>query len=283
VRARGVEGPEVSVVIPVKDDAARLERCLDALAAQVGAPPFEVVVVDNGSSDGSGDRARRHPLAPRVLVELTPGSYAARNAGAAAAAAPLVAFTDADCIPAPGWVAQGAAALADHDVAGGAVHQRTGSPANTWERYDQAIYLRQRDLVEQQGYAATANLWVRRTAFDLVGPFDAELLSTGDLDWGMRARAAGLTAAYAEQAAVDHSTRSSLTQTWKLHRRLGAGWARVASRHPQVREALWLPLGLAIDSLAQTGEPLRRRQVAPVHLVAMTARRVGWLGQRVRR
>lgn len=58
----------VSVVVPVLDDAVRLAGCLDALHAQVGAPAFEVVVVDNGSADSSVAVARAHPLSA-VVVE----------------------------------------------------------------------------------------------------------------------------------------------------------------------------------------------------------------------
>lgn len=269
--------PDVSVVIPVKDDAGRLRLCLDALHAQVDAPTFEVVVVDNASSDGSSDAAREHPLGPLVVHEPRSGSYAARNAGVEAASAPLLAFTDADCTPSPTWVVRGVQALGRHAIVGGAVQQRPSARPSVWERYDCAMYLRQQDLVEMQGYGATANLWVRRETFAAVGPFDASLLSSGDLEWGGRARTAGHLTAYAEDVVVSHAARRSAAETWRLHRRLGAGWARVAAQHPEVREALRLPLGLVIDSIAAEGPPLRRRHVAHVHLLAMTARRAGWL------
>jgi hypothetical protein len=61
---------------------------------------------------------------------------------------------------------------------------------------------------------------------------------------------------------------------------LGAGWAVVRRQHPDVRAALWLSLGSVIEALAADGPPLRRRQVLPAHLVAMAARRVGWLTKR---
>ncbi len=273
----------VSVVVPVLDDAIRLAACLDALHVQVGAPPFEVVVADNGSQDSSASVARAHPLSPVVVVEPRRGSYAARNAGVAAAAAPQLAFTDADCVPAPDWVARGVAALAGHGIVGGDVRPVRSAEPTVWERYDRALYLRQRDLVEHQGFAATANLWVRREVFDAVGGFDPDLRSSGDLEWGRRAAAAGHRTRYDERVVVAHQPRTTAAGTWKLHKRLGAGWAVLADRHPEVRAGLWLPLGAVVDALAVDGEPLRRRQVAHVHALAMAARRTGWLRQRTSR
>jgi GT2 family glycosyltransferase len=268
----------VSVVVPVRDDAARLAACLDALHAQVGAPPFEVVVVDNGSTDASAATAAAHPLRPVVVHEGRRGSYAARNAGVAAARGALLGFTDADCLPAPDWVAEGTRALADAPVVGGDVVPVRSAQPSVWERYDRAVYLRQQDLVEQQGFAATANLWVRREVLEQVGGFDPALLSSGDLELGRRAAAAGHRTAYCRQARVGHAPRTSAGQTWRLHRRLGAGWAVLG-----VRGGRWLPLGMVVDAVAADGPPLRRRRLAPVHLLAMTARTTGWLAQSTRR
>lgn len=97
--------PRFSVVIPVRDGAAALGRALDSVLAQEG-PPFEVVVVDDGSSDdvagvvaGAGDARVR-------LVRQPPrGAAAARNAGAAEARGEYLVFLDADDLARPGWLA----------------------------------------------------------------------------------------------------------------------------------------------------------------------------------
>jgi glycosyltransferase involved in cell wall biosynthesis len=106
--------PGVSVVIPVKDDAAALERCLDALAHQTTLPA-EVIVVDNGSSDDSGAVAER--WGARLLHEREPGIPAAASKGYSAARHAVIARLDADSVPPPGWVAAGLAALAEHPEA----------------------------------------------------------------------------------------------------------------------------------------------------------------------
>jgi glycosyltransferase involved in cell wall biosynthesis len=93
--------PTVSVVIPVKDDAVLLRRCLAALAAQ-HLRPHEIVVVDNGSTDASADVAREYGA--RVVAEPEPGIPAASARGFDAAVGEVIARLDADCVPPPDWI-----------------------------------------------------------------------------------------------------------------------------------------------------------------------------------
>ena len=105
----------ISVVIPVKDDAPALSRCLGALASQSRAPD-EVVVVDNGSSDDSAALARA--AGARVVPCPTPGIPAAAATGYDAATGSIVLRLDADSLPGPDWVAAYAVAFRDRpDVA----------------------------------------------------------------------------------------------------------------------------------------------------------------------
>lgn len=91
----------VSVVIPVRDDAPALARCLDLLAEQT-LPPWEVVVVDNASSDDSAEVARR--AGARVVEEPRVGIPAAASAGYDAARGQVIARLDADSRPGPRWL-----------------------------------------------------------------------------------------------------------------------------------------------------------------------------------
>jgi glycosyltransferase involved in cell wall biosynthesis len=91
----------VSVVIPVKDDAAALERCLTLLTEQTVAP-LEVVVVDNGCTDDSPCVARRHGA--RLVTEPAPGIPAAASTGYDAALGDVIARCDADSVPPSDWV-----------------------------------------------------------------------------------------------------------------------------------------------------------------------------------
>jgi glycosyltransferase involved in cell wall biosynthesis len=275
-----VPDPHVSVVIPVRDGAVVLTRCLDALSRQENPPAFEVLVVDNGSTDASAEVAAGHPLRPRVLAEPTPGSYAARNAGIRAAAGRLLAFTDADCEPEPSWLAAGAAAAEHAEMVGGRV-TADGAASSPVARYDAALYLDQEAYVTDQGFAATANLFVRTDVAREVGGFDARLRSGGDLDFCRRAVTAGHRLAYSPDAVVRHRPRATYGELWRLHRRLGAGWAALARqgkrppfwKDPALR---WPTFEMVVRRVNETEPPLRRRRLAAVHATAMAAR---WTGR----
>lgn len=271
-------GPVVSVIVPARDAARTIAALLDALAAQT-VSPLEVVVVDDASVDDTARLLAEHPLPVRVVAGAGGGSYVARNLGLAVASAPVVAFTDADCLPEPDWLEQALAVLAPDVLVGGHVHQRRRDGAGRWERYDRATYLDQADLVAQ-GYAATANVVTHTETLRRLGGFDEAFRSSGDRELGQRAQAAGVTVVYAPAAVVQHEPRSTAGELWRLHRRLGAGWRLLARRGGAPawwREpALRVALGHVVEQVAADGPPLRRRQLAPVHAVAMAAR---WRGR----
>jgi glycosyltransferase involved in cell wall biosynthesis len=274
--------PRVSVVIPVLNEAMRITACLDAVAAQVDAPLMEVIVVDNGSRDSTLDLVRAHRVGARLTVERARGPYAARNAGIGAARGEIIAFTDADCLVDERWVARGAAVLdAGADLAGGRVVQMASTEPTIWERYDRATYLRQDRFIEKERFAATANLFVGAPVFADVGRFVPELTASGDLEFGRRATDAGYRLVYAPEAIVRHHPRTTLRDTWRLHRKLGMGFSELARfgirPRPWQDRAMRTRLGTIVDLVAADGPPVRRRQLAPVHALVLAALWVGRL------
>jgi len=94
----------ISVLVPFRDSADYVERCIRAVLTQ-DIPPdrYEVILIDNGSSDGSRTLAGRFSKV-RIVTEPKAGAYAARNRGVTEARGEILVFTDADCAPEPGWL-----------------------------------------------------------------------------------------------------------------------------------------------------------------------------------
>ena len=113
--------PDVTVVVCTRDRPRELERCLAALAAQ-RYPQFEILVVDNGATDGIADLCRARGVA--WIREPQPGLTRARNLGARAARGEIVAYIDDDAIAERGWLGALVHPFADPQVAAAAGHTR---------------------------------------------------------------------------------------------------------------------------------------------------------------
>ena len=203
----GDSQPILSVVVSTFNRSGDLERCLDAVLAQQDSPPHEVIVVDNNSTDDTrGVVERRQADRPhlRYVFEPRQGLPHARNAGIAAAAADVVAFTDDDIVVAPDWVASIARAFERHpeaDCIGGRVLPRWpagGPPA--WLSPAQLAPLALQDKgtaemrVDRSNAAPCligANFAFRRRAFERVGLFDPDYTRTQDREIQLRLWDAG--------------------------------------------------------------------------------------------
>lgn len=224
--------PFVSVVVPVFDHVDLLGKCLAALEAQsYPGDRFEVIVVDNGV-----DPPVPPSLCPphaRIVRESQPGAYAARNAGIRHAQGIVLAFTDADCVPAVDWLEAGVSVIrsTDADMVGGHFVCTLRRPAHPTapELYDTLMSFRQRVFVHS-GFAATGNMFARRSAFEAVGMFDGSLKSGGDVEWGRRVRGQGLKQVFAEEACVEHPTTGSLSRLIGKVRRVAGGAQDIANR-----------------------------------------------------
>lgn len=132
--------PSISVVIPVKNDAPMLERCLEALSAQTRAP-LEIVVVDNDSHDITPHVATW--WGARCIRELTPGIPAAASAGYDAADGDIIARLDADSVPSADWLARIEASFAeDPDLVAVTGPGRFASLTRPWRLVADLTYMR---------------------------------------------------------------------------------------------------------------------------------------------
>ncbi len=220
----GSAGPRASVIIPHLNTPELLARCLGSVAAQrLDSGDFEIIVVDNGSRV-SLDAVRAAFPQVRWLAEPQPGPGLARNCGIAAARSTTLAFIDADCRAAPGWLqtaVDAVEAAPDRAVVGGDVRIDFVDPEQLTgiEAYEAVFGFRQQMYIETKHFSVTANLAMARSVHAEVGPF-GDIAIAEDLDWGRRAHAAGYPTRYRPDMLVFHPARSdfaALTRKWQRH------------------------------------------------------------------
>jgi GT2 family glycosyltransferase len=220
----GPARPLISVIVPHLNQPEALETCLRCLDAQsLALDSFEIIVVDNGSAFAPESIVANHPNA-RLLSELEPGPGPARNAGVRAAKGEILAFIDADCRAHRDWLSnalQNMRSSPQGTILGGDVRVWRSLPDSFTgiEAYENIFQYRFKFFIEQHGYCGTGNLVVRRIDYEKVGPF-AGIEFAEDVEWGRRARTAGLTFRFVPNMLVFHPARQSLQELyakWDRH------------------------------------------------------------------
>jgi GT2 family glycosyltransferase len=199
--------PPISVVIPTRDRHASLRRTVEALTAQQTARPWELIVVDDGSTPPVGEDAVAGVEHARIVRREGAGPAKARNAGVAAAGGDLVLFTDDDTEPAPTWIEAAAAHLEAHPEELG-VEGVVRSPA-----YD-PLYAH--SLVnDAPGAYWTCNIGFRRAVLAELGGFseDYPYPHCEDLDLAYRALRRG-SIGFAPEMAILHHPRPLTARQW---------------------------------------------------------------------
>lgn len=215
--------PEVSVVIPVRDGRPHLAEQLDAMIAQDFAGSFEVVISDNGSTDGSAAFALAWDDRLRLRIvdsSGTAGVSHARNVGVRAAAAQMVLICDADDVVCPEWISRMTHALTSHDLVGGP--RRTDRinppPQAAWRPMPPRLPGAQSFML----YAVGSNTGFRRAVFDRISGYDERLVGGGDdMDFSWRAQLEGYDLGFAPGALVHYRVRPSLGTLYRQSRGYG--------------------------------------------------------------
>lgn len=226
--------PAISVVIPVFNGGDALRLCLDAVLASAH-DDFEVIVVDDGSTDGSAALAASRGVQV-IRQPRRRGPSAARNRGADAARGALLVLLDADVVVPPDALRRAAAFLAAHPGVAGlsAVYAAESRARGFGSQY---LNLKQRhfqlQLPELPDTAWTAFFVVRRAAFLACGGLDATLHhpAADDLVLGSRLAAAGHRLAFRRDIEVEHLKELSVLGTWRFHHVHAREWSRAARRY----------------------------------------------------
>jgi glycosyltransferase involved in cell wall biosynthesis len=227
--------PLASVIVPARDAQETLPRTLRALEVQQLEETFEVIVVDDGSTDRTAAIVRAAGSGVTLLTQPPLGPAAARNHGVRRSRGQLLAFCDADVAPVPGWLQQGIRALTDAELVQGRV---LPDPAAALGPFDRTIW-----VLHAAGLWETANLFVRRELFDRVGGFEQWLRpSSGkalaeDVWFGYRALRAGASTSFCPEALAHHAVfprdwREYAAERWRLKY-----FPAMAARMPELRRA----------------------------------------------
>lgn len=224
--------PKVSVIVPVWNGAATIGACLRSLLVQdYPSGRMEVLVVDNGSSDGSREICRSHGIVP--LIESRPGAGVARNLGLENASGEVIAFTDADCEVPSEWLSRAVRALGGAPAILGAIEPVPGGNRYARARASlHAEYLAEcRRLDEQDNLDRldTANAVLWKEVLDRVGGFHPDVFPAEDRELGARIADRAGAIRFAADVVVRHRYERGLLPSMRKAANLGSMWARLPS------------------------------------------------------
>jgi glycosyltransferase involved in cell wall biosynthesis len=266
------EAIEISVIVPAFQAADTIGQQLESLARQAFRGAWEVIVVDDASTDHTSSIAQsyrdRLPGLRVIRRPLRGGANAARNLGAAVARGTSLVFCDADDEADEGWLAAMAAGLADADGIGGRIDlDRLNSPRMAARRrpfaYESGLTIDPSLPLSPIG----ANCGVRRDVWKALGGFDEHLRWGGDdeTDFYWRLQFASYTLTYADEAVMGYRLRTQLGALLRQQYRWGY------SRRQLIRA-----YGRNSSSLGVSSEKLGRRAPTPTNLLSDLA---WWIGQ----
>lgn len=235
MKARDGDALLISVVVSSYRRAARLDALVASLNNQDLGGHYEILIVDNGSHDGTSavlsrlSASSQVPLRP-LRIETNSGAAPARNLGWRSARGSLIAFTDDDCSPQPGWLTALTRALAHSDF----VQGRTQPDPS--QRYLMNPFSRSIGISRESGFYETCNIAYRRELLERLGGFDESLRYAGDdTDLGCRARAAGVAFSFEENALVYHDVVRQSFLGFLRNKKRWVGVVETVHKRPELR------------------------------------------------
>jgi glycosyltransferase involved in cell wall biosynthesis len=289
VIATPIDEPLLSLIVCTRNRSGKLEAFFDAVSRVRARAPWELVMVDNGSTDDTLQRltelARRLDVRTTIVSEPRQGLGRARNAGLQAARGALLAFTDDDCYPAADYVDRVVDTFGDpaRDYIGGRIllHDSDDHPITI--RVDSTPILIPARSVIPTGLVQGANMAFRRHVLDRIGGFDAALgpgtpFCNDDVDAVARASAAGFSGSYVPEPVVHHHhgrrDPADVAALWRVYDRgRGAYYAKSILDLPTRREYArywWQTMGVQ-----KFGATMRELEGALDYTLRRLTRRLG--------
>ena len=225
----------LSVIIPVYNDPSGLKDTVEGILQTRYDGEFEIVIVDNNSTDDTYDVAQsyaaRHDRVHAVVEDDIQSSYAARNTGIDHATGDVLVFVDADITMEPDWLETIATEIGDEEYLTYDVEVYVPDGEDTWvARYNEHTSFPIQEYAENRDFGGGGCIAVRREVFEELGPFDHRLISGGDAEFGNRVAASGRKIRFTPETQVYHPARTSLRSQMKKEIRVGRGFCQL-QRH----------------------------------------------------
>lgn len=259
--------PIASVIIPAKNEARRIRSCLDAIFSQEFPGPFEVIVIDSGSSDGTVELLSQYDIRLHQIPPEEFGHGRTRNLGALLARGANLVFLNADATPTSrDWLGHLVGELEPDDVAGVYGRQMAGADGYPMEHFFLDYWYGPRRRIQQMEHGradldavffSTVNCALKRSLWDRF-PFSETIVMTEDQYWSRKVIEEGYKLVYAPEAAVWHSHNYTLTKAFR--RFFDSGWSSEASYLPHGRGSTLELVRRTLDYPAREAAYLVRRR-----------------------
>lgn len=213
----------ISIIIPTFNDRLYLEATLNSIFDQTSSDfSVEVIVVDNGSKDGTVEFLAKNPnLVFLQDIHNLNSPYSCRNRGIEAASGDIIVLLDATCKPDKKWLKNGVNSLVENniDVLGGNVLFDFEDKITAAKIFDSLTNIRMKESIESRGVAKTANLFIKRAVFETVGLFPEGVRSGADVRWTHKVSLKGLNIQFGPDSIVykpARGFRELIKKQWRV-------------------------------------------------------------------
>ncbi|NLI82605.1 MAG: glycosyltransferase [Deltaproteobacteria bacterium] len=267
------DSPRISVVIASYNSRRTLGRCLDSLMA-LDHPSFEVIVVDDGSTDGSPDICESYPTIRLIRLDRG-GPSRARNRGIEAARGEIVAFTDSDCVVARDWLQELEKGFLDETVAGVGGDQVSPDGESefgkTVQEYFRAVgfvtdYINLERTLTETRHNASCNSSYRKKVLEVVGGFAKDQFPCEDVEMDLKIRRLGYRLMFNPRAVVGHFRPGDYRAFSRMMCRYGGGEWHLWRKHGFFRKLDYEPWAFLLCVLFALGLLLFEPSLLPLFL-----------------
>jgi len=235
--------PLISVIIPVYNGEDFIPVCIESLLnMDYPSDKFEIIIVDNNSTDGTADVVRRYPV--RYIFESIKGPSAARNTGARVARGNILAFTDVDVIVEKNWLFEIEKNFTNQDI-DAVMGVCKGINRNIWaelgQRYYEIFVAQRKSEGKNLRKIDTKNFAIRKAVFLESGGFDNNFMNSEDLEFGLRLYDRGYKTVFSSGVKINHINASELGTIINARREQSFYDYKIAQRYDEESNKEYFP------------------------------------------